>query len=139
MVFTVLNETAKTCQVGYIYGSYDKIAIDRNVVNGAVTIPQTIEGYTVVKIGKFAFFNNDGIVSYGKALGPGSILVFEIEIGSCRKDRVRYRMRVRMGQCFCLREIRIGDLTGNAVRYFGSSIRGTFRGGFRSLGWKFRR
>ena len=57
MVFTVLDESAKTCQVGYLDGSFDKPAIDRDAVEGAVTIPGLINGYTVVKIGKYAFDN----------------------------------------------------------------------------------
>ena len=57
MVFTILDESAKTCQVGYLDGSFDKPAIDRNAVEGTVTIPGLINGYTVVKIGKYAFDN----------------------------------------------------------------------------------
>jgi hypothetical protein len=51
MVFTILDETEKTCQVGYLDGSYDKIAVDRNSVkNQEVTIPSIANGYTVVKM-----------------------------------------------------------------------------------------
>ena len=57
MVFTILDEDAKTCQVGYLDGSWDKPAVNRNVVNGAVTIPQTVNGYTVVKIRKVCVTN----------------------------------------------------------------------------------
>lgn len=63
IVFTVLDETAKTCQVGYLDGSRDKVAVDRTAINGAVTIPQIVEGYTVVKIGKYAFYNVNGMTS----------------------------------------------------------------------------
>ena len=63
MVFTVLNESAKTCQVGYIDGSESKTAVDRNAVNGAVTIPETANEYTVVKIGKNAFNSVSGMTS----------------------------------------------------------------------------
>jgi len=61
MVFTILDETAKTCQVGYLDGSWDKTAVNKNTVNGAVTIPEVVEGYTVKKIGKYAFDDIDGI------------------------------------------------------------------------------
>ena len=57
MAFTVLDESAKTCQVGYLDGSWDKPAVDREAVEGVVTIPQTVDGYTVVKIGKYALQN----------------------------------------------------------------------------------
>ena len=54
MVFSTLD--ASTCQVGYLDadGSQNKMAVDRNVVNGQVTIPSTANGYTVTKIGKYA-------------------------------------------------------------------------------------
>ena len=55
MVFTILDESAKTCQVGYLDGSSNKTAVDRNSVQGPLTIPTTVNGYTVVKIGKWAF------------------------------------------------------------------------------------
>ena len=63
MVFTILDESAKTCQVGYLDGSFDKTAVDKNTVNGAVTIPNTANGYKVVKIGKWALNNVDGMTS----------------------------------------------------------------------------
>ena len=63
MVFTILDESAKTCQIGYIDGDWDKLAIDKNIVNGSVTIPETANGYTVVKIGKYAFGNIKGMTS----------------------------------------------------------------------------
>ena len=63
MVFTVLDETAKTCQVGYLNGSWDNPAVNRESVEGSVTIPEVVEGYTVVKIGKHAFNNVSGMTS----------------------------------------------------------------------------
>ena len=61
MIFTVLNESEKTCQVGYLDGSFDKTAVDKNTVNGAVTIPNTANGYTVVKIGRCALQGVNGM------------------------------------------------------------------------------
>ena len=63
MVFTILDESEKTCQVGYLDGSWENVAVDRDAVNGAVTIPSTYNGYTVVKIGKHAFNNIWGMTS----------------------------------------------------------------------------
>ena len=57
MVFTILDESAKTCQVGYLEGSWVNVSVNRDVVKGHVTIPETVNGYTVVKIGKSAFYN----------------------------------------------------------------------------------
>ena len=55
VVFTILDDTEKTCQVSYLDGGWNKQAVDKDAVDGAVTIPETVEGYTVVKIGKYAF------------------------------------------------------------------------------------
>ena len=55
MVFTILDEGEKTCQVGYLDGAWDKTAVDKEIVNGTLTIPETVEGYTVAKIGRSAF------------------------------------------------------------------------------------
>ncbi len=63
MVFTILDENAKTCQVGYLDGSESKTAVDKDAVDGAVTIPETVNGYTVVKIGSFAFSDITGMTS----------------------------------------------------------------------------
>ena len=63
MVFTILDESEKTCQVGYLDGSWENVAVDRDAVNGAVTIPSSYNGYTVVKIGKHAFNNIWGMTS----------------------------------------------------------------------------
>ena len=63
MVFTILDESENTCQVGYIDGSFDKPAINKEAVNGSLTIPNIVEGYTVVKIGKWALNNVDGMTS----------------------------------------------------------------------------
>ena len=57
MVFTILDEIEMTCQVGYLDGASNKPAVNRDVVEGAVTIPGSVNGYTVVKIGKYAFDN----------------------------------------------------------------------------------
>ena len=57
MVFTILDEDAKTCQVGYLDGSQDKVAVDKGRVEGSLTIPESVNDYTVVKIGKHAFNN----------------------------------------------------------------------------------
>lgn len=57
VVYTILedNESSKTCQVGYLDGNDGKNAVDPNAVNGTVTIPGEVNGYKVVKIGKYAF------------------------------------------------------------------------------------
>ena len=57
MVFTILedNSDSKTCQVGYFDGDYEKNAVEPNAVNGTVTIPGVVNGYKVVKIGRYAF------------------------------------------------------------------------------------
>ena len=57
MVFTILDDNAKTCQVGYLDGDGNKLAVDKHAVEGPVTIPETVDGYTVEKIGKYAFEN----------------------------------------------------------------------------------
>ena len=74
MVFAILDDNEKTCQVGYIDGSWDKRAVDRDAVNGAVTIPETVKGYTVVKIGKYAFYDIDAIKSVSI---PGTVTSIE--------------------------------------------------------------
>lgn len=61
MVFTVLDEDAKTCQVGYLDGS-SGVAINW-AVEGNVTIPGVVNGYTVVKIGRSSFENIQGMTS----------------------------------------------------------------------------
>ena len=57
VVFTTLDDTKKTCQVGYLDGSFNKPAVDRDAVDGSLTIPESVDGYKVVKIGKYAFDN----------------------------------------------------------------------------------
>ena len=59
VLYTILsdNTNSKTCQVGYMEGEWNKTAIDGNSVKGAVTIPDEVNGYKVVKVGKYAFYN----------------------------------------------------------------------------------
>ena len=57
VAFTTLDDTKKTCQVGYLDGSFNKPAVDRDAVDGSLTIPESVDGYKVVKIGKYAFDN----------------------------------------------------------------------------------
>ena len=62
IVFTILDESAKTCQVGYLDGSEDKPAVNREAT-GSVTIPKTVNDYTVVQIGQYAFYECSGLTS----------------------------------------------------------------------------
>ena len=52
MRFCVLDETSRTCMVGV--GDYDSPAIDTNI-QGIVTIPSMVNGYSVVKVCARAF------------------------------------------------------------------------------------
>lgn len=53
MLFTVIDEELKTCMVGS-ESDTPVIAIEQ-AYDGAVTIPESVEGYTVTKIAKHAF------------------------------------------------------------------------------------
>ena len=58
LTFKVLDENAKTCQVGVGEGntaSYDDCATERDY-EGTLTIPSEVKGYTVVAIGNAAFW-----------------------------------------------------------------------------------
>ena len=57
VTYTILDDEAKTCLVGYLDGNYDKKAADTRFIEGKLTIPGNVNGYTVVKIGKHAFQN----------------------------------------------------------------------------------
>ncbi len=59
MTFKVLDETAKTCQVGVGEGNsagYDDCCTERNY-DGVLTIPSEAKGYKVVAIGNGAFWD----------------------------------------------------------------------------------
>ena len=53
MTFMVVNEKQKTCKVGT--GEDNKTAIDQKQ-EGILTIPESVNGYTVVTIGRYAFY-----------------------------------------------------------------------------------
>lgn len=54
MTFMVLDEDAKTCQVGTGVSDIDENAIDWKT-QGCITIPEKVNGYTVTSIGSGAF------------------------------------------------------------------------------------
>ena len=69
MTFQVLDETEKTCQAGgdpehdrqgYIHAQW---AVGYNT-SGSVTIPSSVNGYTVTAISGMAFFNHPNITSF---------------------------------------------------------------------------
>lgn len=66
MTYAVLDETAKTCQVGRIDGYFIEHAIYPNP-EGSVTIPEKVNDntneYTVVNIGQYAFCDISGMTS----------------------------------------------------------------------------
>lgn len=53
MTFVVVSEAEKTCKVGT--DIKEKAAIEQDQ-NGILTIPESVNGYTVVAIGKYAFY-----------------------------------------------------------------------------------
>lgn len=80
MNFTVISETNKTCMVGYVQ-NHRKATTDQSIQK--ITIPGTVQGYKVIKIGKGAF-------DYYKELTtvtlPGSIVEIEDDAFSdCEK------------------------------------------------------
>ena len=52
--FKVISEEDKTCSVGWNSSS---AAVDSNTTEGTVTIPSEANGYTVVNIGEYAFYD----------------------------------------------------------------------------------
>lgn len=58
MTFVIISEDGKTCAVGRILGdgSYTTSSIDR-LYSGKITIPETVNGYSVISIGTCAFMN----------------------------------------------------------------------------------
>lgn len=63
MIFTVINAQKKTCMVGYDNSEYlIDYAVD-NQTKGAVTIPSSINGYSVEEIGAVAFEHCKGFTS----------------------------------------------------------------------------
>jgi len=56
VTYTVLSESPKTCQVGYIYVKSlgVRTAIDQST-SGAVTIPAVVNGYTVKDVADYSF------------------------------------------------------------------------------------
>lgn len=55
MAFMVLNETSKTCMAG-IGQSRENPAVDK-ATSGKVTVPENANGYTVVSLNSFAFYD----------------------------------------------------------------------------------
>ena len=60
MTFKVINEVLKTCQVGE--DSWNRSSISKST-SGKVTIPSTVNGYTVTTIGGFAFTGCNSVTS----------------------------------------------------------------------------
>ena len=52
--FKVISEEDKTCSVGWNNSS---AAVDSNTTEGTITIPSEANGYTVVNIGEYAFYD----------------------------------------------------------------------------------
>ncbi|MCR5643690.1 MAG: leucine-rich repeat domain-containing protein [Prevotella sp.] len=70
MTFQVISAANKTCRVGNPESSEQ--AIDRNR-RGAITIPSSVNGFSVVEIGKVAFQNCEGITSVNLPNGVKTI------------------------------------------------------------------
>lgn len=77
VTYTIINETQKTCKVGYTYEKKKGVrtAIDKST-SGAVTIPSMVNGYTVKCVSDYAFSScksltsiviPDGVTSIGEA------------------------------------------------------------------------
>ena len=54
MIFQIISEEEKTCQVGCEYSNYYVFGV-RNNTEGHVTIPSVANGYRVTRISQYAF------------------------------------------------------------------------------------
>lgn len=61
ITFMVVSEAQKTCKVGT--GIVYDVAIDQNI-EGILTIPDSVNGYTVVNIGAYAFYKCKNVAKF---------------------------------------------------------------------------
>ncbi len=77
MKFKIIDETQKTCQVGWYDGGgvigFDNCSVDNNTT-GTITIPSKANGYQVVKIAGAAFF---GLSSVTDIVIPSTVTEIE--------------------------------------------------------------
>lgn len=77
VIFAILDENEKTCQVGYIDGQKGKTAISVDGEQITITIPASVKyndvDYKVVAIGNFAFYGCDRVLSVNLPEGLKSI------------------------------------------------------------------
>ena len=87
VLYTLLDDEEKTCQVGYIDGQKGKIAIDDSGDETAMTIPATVTyndvDYKVVAIGNSAFYGCFRILSVN--LPEGLTSIGEYAFGYCQQ------------------------------------------------------